>query len=605
MATRYLRHRSAWHVLRWFLGGAAFIATAAAIGLVLFPSLDIRWVVSERWIPLAYVFAGCAALSWVGYGFVVSRLAVVPTDPARGIALLNPRDPAAEEEERDDHRRRREYWRATLTENEQTLFAQLLITPSERFRRIMEVARYAGRAIEVVTTVVIDVPEPAVDARTGLVVSGDERTMVVPVVMRESGPPDDVLKVSDLDDRRLSLLPRADMAAITSLILDRLMESALDSASPTLAPSIRAEILVAENRAWRELLFGSDAALEVARARVAFWNDAGRSHGVSLASRKLIIEAYALFSEAYPVLVMVPLASARQSVPPQPVRLRADRLEMPGYRRSSPAGVVDALRAAVGWCRRGLGVHSPVHIHSIANADRAKSYHLTVHAPDGLYVESSVVRKWLRRSVQDLQPASAAIGVSTRLARPYAHLYIQRGANLANSLAVTTFRESPPGSVGEALVTSGLFAFVLGALALGGGLFHDFEDILGGFVPLLLAAIGTTSIWQGVIQTRVPYGGRAAARISSIVTLVLAVIAVGLAVRPAILPLRNDDNGWAFELLTGLWFDAATQWDIVVGLALLNFAVIFATWAIAVRVEMRLLNRSHPASQWKKQKEVG
>lgn len=278
---------------------------------------------------------------------------------------------------------------------------------------------------------------------------------------------------------------------------------------------------------------------------------------------------------------------------------------MPSYRGPVAPRFVEWVREFFAKGRRLIGVHSPVHIHQLANADRALSYHLTVHAPPGLYVESSLIR-WQTVGPRGMtSPVARSVAASERSARPYAHFYVQRSTELSNCVAATSFRESPPGSVGEALVTSGLFALLIGALALADGIFTSFGQVVNGLVPVVLAALGATSIWQGVIQTRTPFGGRAAARIASIVTLVLAVLAITLAVRPALLPLQTPENGWLFEFLTAIPFDFRAHWAIVAVAALVNFVVVFATWAIAVRVEMALLNSPLPGAGRSGTRDVG
>jgi len=204
------------HAVRWLIGAIAFLATAAAISGFAFPGWDLGIRVWGAWIPSGWAFAAVALVAWVAYRFVMRPLVVWNNDVATWVPLDDSAgDPAVDPQFELELRS----WSTFLGEDRLRILADLLLTPRQRIRRITEVVRYVGRAVEISMSVIFERP------------TGPSKSIVVPVIMREKGNPNDVLTLHDDQGHRTAQLSTLDTSAICTVVVERLIESALRQAS--------------------------------------------------------------------------------------------------------------------------------------------------------------------------------------------------------------------------------------------------------------------------------------------------------------------------------------------------------------------------------------
>jgi hypothetical protein len=558
---------------RWLVGLVAVGVTLLAVAIKAIPTLVpplTRWHLGivEGW----HLVLALAGLLWLAYGLLVAAITIRPAEPSKFLILGTPED-----SEIPDHEELKEVWRKRLSKAQRALLVDMLTEPRLYSVRASEKLEYRGRSLQITVNSTLSIPPEF-----------DKQVIVVPALMQRRGRLTNQLSVRDASGREVSTLSRPDTEAILSMLVGLLLRDLLKTAKSP-------EALRGEAETLSSLITLADGFLESSDPQgVEFQHTLGAAlealeapAGLDKRGVKATLEMLALLAESYPILVVLgPLG--KDECAPALLRFTVARTEMPVFQsRGGRIALQQLLRNVLDACRRWLGVHPPSLIHQLSLADRARSYHLQVVAPPGLF--SSDVRVRLRpdgdtRAGSEPRLAARSLTTSPKSGQPYAHVYVQDGMAMTYFESTTSFREVSPGSVGEALVSSGVFAVFMIAVTLTHGALAD-SELFAFLVPLVLTGIGATSIWQGVIHTREPFGGRAAARLSSIVTLVLTLWAVGISARGLGLgdfKVRSSVPTWLPSL--------ELQWSWVLVLALVNVGVMFVTWAIAVRIEMSMLN---------------
>ncbi len=488
------------------------------------------------------------------------------------------RDNSADVKEKDLEERIA-YWSQRLSADQRLFLFHVLVSPAAHISRISESVSFQGKSLEVKTTTTFIFPE-----------DGALEVAVLPVMMQKRGVMTDGLQVTDQANIRLSTLARSDAEAILVMLVDALLPAGRSPALDNAITALRKKAI--------RIVRSSDPAIAYSTyGEFSSALRALRADSTIAATMDYLDSLVFKISEFYPVLAVL---SPIVAIGPNQSTLEHSKVggvgpsnELPRYVRvvtrrldqrvfvpeDKPTGFVGKFLGFTRWMRRAIGVREPVLKLAVDGADRADSFHLEVVSPRGMVVSTtslSDVKSGSEEGIDARRVALEPIGGQTS-----AHYYVQRAKNLTSYRAITTFREVAPGSIGESMISAGILCVLVFAIVLGhGGMKSELLAVLG---PLVFAGVGAGSIWQGVVQTREPFGGRLLARISSIVTMSLAVSAIVFAALAYATP--SDANPMRL-LSTAGWHPL--RWEVLVLLSVVNFVALVSAWSADVIVDMAL-----------------
>jgi hypothetical protein len=151
------------------------------------------------------------------------------------------------------------------------------------------------------------------------------------------------------------------------------------------------------------------------------------------------------------------------------------------------------------------------------NADRARSYHLQCDGLPGVaYLGDQHLDRPADNSIWRIKPLRG---------QAYSHLYVQEGRAYRGLLFQNSFYEIPPGSTG--IATGVAVAAGIGVALLGLSQLHWTPQPISTTGALLLGLPGAVAAFVGVGRTGGFLRGSLIARLSTLVSLVVALIALG------------------------------------------------------------------------------
>lgn len=222
-------------------------------------------------------------------------------------------------------------------------------------------------------------------------------------------------------------------------------------------------------------------------------------------------------------------------------------------------------RSLVDWARTLFGIRVTAISVPLYNAGRALSYHLEVVGPEQTYLaRQSTFEGEAEKDVPGFVVASRRRG------QRHAHLYVRASGHTDLLAFNALFYERMPGSMAPAAV-SAISVAVLTWLAYASigrtGLFDNWE-----YAALVLAFPAAISIWVGVDSERRLLQGVLSARISTLLTVAVGVIAAALSVAHK---FAGTPNEWLFLAL----------------LATLNAGAAAVSWTVRAKVLSDLVNK--------------
>lgn len=226
-------------------------------------------------------------------------------------------------------------------------------------------------------------------------------------------------------------------------------------------------------------------------------------------------------------------------------------------------------RSLVDLIRTAFGIRATLISVPLINAGRAASYHLDVLGPEGTYL----ARQWTALEEDPAATLPGKVVAQPRSGQRHAHLYVKGASQTELYVYSAQFYERMPGSMAPAFASSFSLAVLvwLGITALvpsGNELFRNWE-----YAGLVLAFPSAISIWLGVDSGRRLSEGVLAARVITLVTVVLAIASAWLSIdfsRTAFLP----------------------YWYVVATLATLNMGSAGLSWFVRARLLSKFIGQS-------------
>lgn len=290
--------------------------------------------------------------------------------------------------------------------------------------------------------------------------------------------------------------------------------------------------------------------------------------------------------------------------------LRANSVELQStltveYRRINDFHRSRAFSAgsALARARALLGVRPATYEVNIMNASRCASYHLEFMGPKGTYLaRQELVGLRQMPNQADESPKFTQVDFTEKLharyhrrrrrrGQRYAHLYV-RGATKAlrrdRMHIVVSFFERPPGSVGEAAVSS--FSSTLLILAAGRALSSSHGQLRGDIMALLLALPVAASSWIGLKREESAVGGVMSARLGSLVTFV-----VSLTAAISVLGSIGWPKSWDPQIAL---LGAAGAWAVMLGISCITSFLLAISWWRRSSAYSAMLARGETASEY-------
>jgi len=555
-----------------FLQGIATAVTVLGVVLALTdfgPAAHIDIVVASGEVPFGWFVVVAAAVLWTIY--VIGQLGIVLRPTALGIK------PSVEEEKVDDQRVGQ--WAASLKTEQRAYLLDLICSPKTSIRRITDSVKFENRGFEVESTLVIDELPTERQSR-----------YVIPVHWQQKSTPIDGLRVTGDDGKRISTISSVDANAILISLADELAAQivtrlSLQPADLDVLKQLPRDVVV---EAPRESLRRFVAELEMSGGSV---ESIIRDHTKDDDVAKYTILVGRL-TENFPILVAVPAvnnlgATAKANDDgllrtTRRISVRHVERDIAVLRAEGSTKARRFVSRIEHWLEGALFVETTKATTAIGNADRARSYHLLVHSPDGHYYHHMRLGRIVRDSVAGEAPlvepmASAAeIDVSEPKLQPFGHLHLRNASETAGHHAVITFRERLPGSVAEAVLASGLLTLLTTSVYVAHG--GTFQGVFAAVVPVVFASILTGVTWRTANQLGQTYGGRLASRLASLSTSVLAIVAV----------IQSSKDAAANAGCVADCTIDTPVWVWLVAAAFATFVFTAGTWIVDLLVERRL-----------------
>ncbi|WP_316288599.1 hypothetical protein [Clavibacter michiganensis] len=215
-----------------------------------------------------------------------------------------------------------------------------------------------------------------------------------------------------------------------------------------------------------------------------------------------------------------------------PLGARSVRLSV---ERTDPKNISPVSEVANSWSRkwtlvrlpklrRIFGVETTIYRHSLAYAELAGSYHLSIAGPPGTYLAKQVIQP--RPGVEAdasgyvLSPSTAILG--PRRGQRHSHAYIRNdGTRLREAEVAATFYERPPGVIMSALLSAIAASTITLLLAVQSLLPSSNGESETDLVAILLAFPAGVALWAGFKdgsrQSLAAYGSKSVTIIGSVV----------------------------------------------------------------------------------------
>lgn len=558
----WLRRRS----LRLFLATPSIVSAVSAAFL---------WVLAIKLWPVALILTLLSAVLAVVYLRMMWEIYVEPDfadasqpEPARPEAI----DSLLERVDR----------LSGITDAQAVRFIYLTTQPREYFDRISESVEALTRSFSIATTATVKLPADA------------HETVVIPLLWRRRGTVEDGMRFTGPSGERVSSISRIDTIAYTLAVTRRAIKSWGPHPYLTYLNQLEryvASLLFYDGIADPDFL---SSAIEAIRS---FETDSPQFE------RDTMAKFLATYYRREPICVAVPVGEMTMGFDSGPVsppssqsgeaetvnidsktdnkglahgpatkersvRLSARRRIIAEFHYDSTHSKRAAPRA-IDRIRVLFGIRPTLISVPLVNAERAASYHLEVTGPENTYLA--------RQSTPNPNAPKAKIAGYVvgpkRLGQRHAHLYIRSASDTEDFVYNTQYYERMPGSMGPAAASAGsvtvlvwlAFFAVLSGRAV---LFENWE-----FAALVLAFPSAIGLWLGVQSERRIGEGVLAARVSSIFTLVLAVI-----------------GAW-FSVILG---DPSHQkaWLVLSFLATLNTIAPLASWGLRARLQSHFVERT-------------
>jgi hypothetical protein len=464
---------------------------------------------------------------------------------------------------------------AVLTHEQAVFLAQMLTNPKQVVARLSDQVEPATRTLSVTSTFTLHIPRGV-----------RHLPLVIPVAFAERGQLMDSVRVLDGDGKRVSTLDQESATACLAAALRLVISSGLPPDGPEVGqlrenyvrevePDVLELLQSTEIPARRLYATIRDALNELA---ALFPDHAPQISVVRVMIRKV--------RNLYPLLVSAPAMVSS----PQP---RPDR-DMDGsgvavvdhqavvemrivvHQRVIPALILSGVNWTVRrreLLRLRFGVTPSAIAYGVRWADRARSYHVTIHGPENTYLSR-------QRLFNRLEPDMPMGAVSTiqamrmRRGQRYGHLYLRDAAFPpgVEPWYIGYFYERPPGSLATPAI-SALAAMLMIpiAAAISLGYAADHSDIVV-FLLTLPAVIGA---WAGTDRDMRIAGPRIGARIARAITIFVTFVSVALYF---ICIEGRSDLADAGAIWTRPYYAA---WVIVTAIAVTNVVACAGAWLLA------------------------
>ncbi|WP_285745480.1 hypothetical protein [Lentzea sp. NBRC 105346] len=445
-----------------------------------------------------------------------------------------------------------------ITSAQAMVFALAVIAPSQLRRRVIEDYVPERRSIRQSALVEVQLPH-------NLSATNGGANILIPALVPPKGELHDDLQFYDSSGQQISsLCYREQLTLVASTLRILLMSAcAIDENSPDkrLPKNVAdIELLALQAIISRRLKLGEQPDTSAAeKLRVLdVPNKAARDIAAELV-RRLTLN--------YAIVIELSLTSDKRT------QFRYEQILIPELKLTSQRS--KKRWNVAGAVRLGLGARPVDLTIDIANASSCQSYHLHVHAPEGLYLarqEPLGIDKLLRRTAVNA-PTPPHCRFRRRLGQSHAHFYSRYMPALqpkeSPSLRFRYF-EVPPGSTLRALVTAlasaaiiCLVGFVNSRVADPG---TDAPAFLLAFPALAATWLGFGSPTQRLLE------GTMSARICLLFTAVLSISAAGLYMAhktaPSSFQWHVVPHSLSFLGITDL------GWGIIASLSVLNAAVV-------------------------------
>jgi hypothetical protein len=458
-----------------------------------------------------------------------------------------------------------ERWQRALTIDQRVLLARLLGRPAGVTRRITEIIEPTSEALSILRIITIDV-EPA-------------GRVLIPVHEQKRGQLVDGLRIHTANGERLSTLTQRETMHVLAVLIDELIDSL--KAQKGISPDRESRLKLRLRRRTRKVLQSTNAATagrivnEITDAGGMLRNELGRNQKLAGFLSAILHRV----GEFYPLLVVASVPKVRsarlgggqaaaetRALQREPLRIevkRTEELERPPSRWR----LVNLIYTL-------LNVAPPRLTFPLRQADFARSYHLQVVAPHGMYFyDLDVAPLYLGEPV----PVNGLTGHnrSGHELRKGGHLYLRDAKNFTSFRAEISFKEGKPGSISLAF----LWTAILSLLGISSLVAESSDGIVAALLPVLFVGVTTGSIWQGVVQLKSIFGGRLSTRLSSLLNVALCMAAMVLS--SIDLAPREEST------------EAGTNvaWGIVLVASFTNTVTMFVYWLVDSLTEQWLSRR--------------
>lgn len=440
--------------------------------------------------------------------------------------------------------------------------------------RIRESISPLTRAVEVKLEIGVSLPQ------------GAKKEIAIPVRLLKKGTLQDDLEIKLADGTRVSILGYSQYARIAMATVDSMFHRLGESIDSRYRNKLRADV-------YHQIVRRAPLKKKEKRKRKKLIKRLREVMGDSDESALISYFIDTLIANYCQVVIIPQGAGAGGSVEspgPQIDSERRTELITLTFRRIQDLVSPDQHwfdpRLAVARLGVLLGVRPSEFEVSLENASRAESYHLEFMGPKGTYLA--------RQHLYAVDPETKLIHklsddyfdyarVRKRRGQRYSHIYIRGGDEALRYLqakAVFGFFERVPGSVGEVATTS---VASTALIAMGGHILSRGDTPSSDFVALLLTfPIGAAS-WIGLSRGSVLLGGVLAARLGSIITILLSTVAASIAL--------GVDLEW--EAASGLsLLGARGIWAVLLVISLTVSVSLCASWLKRSRVYSAVLEKS-------------
>lgn len=537
---------------------SAFLGTALAVAL----AVDVRFLVDspgEQWQLFAVLTALLIGVGWAHtYFFHLRETAKDPeqafpfrqVDPGKVLTLQRLAGQQLSGENR----------KALIMQAKAFTFA--VCNPNQWRRRTIE--EYTPSRQTLAQKVTVDVQLPKRFWSNG----GNEVTYL-PVLLPSKGELHDDFRIGEAGGAGLSPLTYRESLTVIAATLRVLLVTALGLRA---GQKLSDEATAAESIVLTAIMQRRDPTSaapvpDPAAADVITTLKPQRDAGLELVAQfaRTLIEKYA-------IVVAVPLSNDRR------YRFEYHRTLMP--------------ETSCGFLRILLGARPVELTLDIANASTSQSFHLHVHAPEGLYLahqETFDMAGPLRRLASDA-PTLPHCRFRRRLGQPHAHFYARYMPSLQDGEKPQIrfkFYEAPPGAALRAAVTALACLAIVWMVAF---INSHFPDPGSDVAAWLLAFPAAAATWLGFDSpTQRLLDGTMSSRLLLILTAAISIAASGVFMWHKAAPASQH-----FPTLPGEWTVLGVSdvyWAILVTLSIVNAAIAGYKCALRAWEYLKLITR--------------